>query len=330
MTHCQKTVFRCVASIVFLAGTIAPSFGAGWPTRVFAPYMFLGAGDHFKLTQCADDCGQKYYTLAFIIANKTHHPSWYGRVPMEANFYTNQIDAIRARGGDVIVSFGGADGKEMALVETNATTLQADYQDILDRYHFTWLDYDIEGKSLENTAANERRNTALAGLQAANPGLIISYTLPVDPTGISDDSQHLLADAHAKGVIVHSANIMVMDFGPKFSAGKKMSYVSIASALEAYKQCQAIDPQIHIGLTPDIGQNDEKAEVFSLTDARALIHWAKKKPWVGSVSFWCSNRDTGQPKAWDHGSGVHSGPWAFTKAFQKFCQPGWWKRNFGL
>jgi hypothetical protein len=51
---------------------------------------------------------------------------------------------------------------------------------------------------------------------------------------------------------------------------------------------------------------------------------------VGSVSFWCSNRDTGVAKAWDHGSGVHSAPWAFTKAFQKFCQPGWWKRNLGI
>ena len=41
---------------------------ADWPSRVFAPYMYLGAGDNFKLTACDDACGQKFFTLAFIIA----------------------------------------------------------------------------------------------------------------------------------------------------------------------------------------------------------------------------------------------------------------------
>lgn len=295
-----------------------------WPERVFAPYMYVGVGDKFKLTDCDDACGQKYYTLAFIISDRHNNPAWDGRVPMEENFYTNQIAAIRARGGDVIISFGGEAGKEPALVEPDPVALQAKYQAVIDRYHFTWLDFDIEGKSLENTAANERRNTALAGLQANNPGLIISYTLPVDPNGISEDAQKLLADAHAKGVKVHSANVMTMDFGPEFSAGKKMSDVSIASALKAHEQCSAIDPQIQIGLTPDIGQNDEKSEIFSLADARALKDWAVGQPWVGSLSFWCSNRDMGKPKKrshYDWSSQVPQKPWDFTKIFQTFAAP---------
>jgi len=325
----ERRVPVLLAGFLWLLISLPPSAAAGWPARVFAPYMFLGAGDHFLLTQCADACGQKYYTLAFIIADKSRQPAWYGSVPMDANLYADQISALRARGGDVIVSFGGEAGREMALVETDARVLQADYQAIIDRYHFTWLDFDIEGKALENTAANVRRNTALAGLQAANPGLIISYTLPVDPEGIPDDAQKLLADARAQGVKVYSANVMTMDYGRKFSDGKKMSDVSIASALKAREQCVAIDPAIQIGLTPDIGQNDVKSEVFSLADARALRKWARHQPWVVSVSFWCSNRDTGRPDAWDHGSGVPQEPWGFTKTFQKFGRASWWKRIFG-
>ena len=64
--------------------------------------------------------------------------------------------------------------------------------------------------------ASQRRNTALAALQRRNPGLIISFTLPVDPDGVSRASEALLADAKAKGVKVHSANLMVMYFGKKF------------------------------------------------------------------------------------------------------------------
>ena len=136
---------------------------------------------------------------------------------MDQDLYKDQIDAIRQRGGDVIVSFGGEGGRELAMVEEDAAALAASYQSIIDRYHFTWLDFDIEGSNLErNPEASQRRNTALAALQAGNPGLIISFTLPVDPDGIRPASEALLGDAKAKGLKVHSANVMVMYFGKKF------------------------------------------------------------------------------------------------------------------
>lgn len=294
---------------------------ADWPARIFAPYMYVGTGDHFKLTDCDDACGQKFYTLAFIIADKSNNPAWYGRLPVSRHFNADQIAAIRARGGDVIVSFGGEAGKEIALVETNVTALAAKYQSLIDEYHFTWLDFDIEGNALEkHPEASERRNAALALLQQQNHGLRISYTLPVDPDGISVASQKLLADAKAKGVQVYSANVMVMDYGARFSEGKKMSDVSIASALKAHEQCRKIDPAILIGLTPDIGQNDVKSEIFSLDDAQALIQWAIGQPWVCSVSFWDSNRDSADTsrKHLDTNSGIDQKPWAFTKIFQGF------------
>src|SRR5213595_989093 len=43
---------------------------AEWPAKVFAPYMYIGSGDNFKLTDCDDACGLKHYTLAFIIARQ--------------------------------------------------------------------------------------------------------------------------------------------------------------------------------------------------------------------------------------------------------------------
>lgn len=307
-------IFLMLAPVVTLAG-------GGWPAKVFAPYMYIGARDHFQITKCDDACGQKFYTIAFIIADKGGNPAWDGRWPMEENRYADEVKAIRRRGGDVIASFGGADGKEIAIVETNATRLEAKYQSIIDRYKLTWLDFDIEGDSLDNSNANSRRNEALATLQAKNPGLIISYTLPVDPNGISQESQSLLADAVAKGVKVHSANVMTMDFGSHFSRGKKMSDVSIASALKAHEQCQAISPAIQIGLTPMIGQNDEHGEVFTPDDAVALKKWADSQPWICSMSFWAVNRDTGhlgKDKTGNDTSGIPQKPWEFTRIFEPF------------
>jgi hypothetical protein len=316
----KSPLLFAVICLSLAAGPVTPAQCAGWPSKVFAPYMYVGAGDDFKITRCDDACGQQYYTLAFIIADESNNPAWDGRIPMNKNFYKEQIDAIRSRGGDVIVSFGGEAGTELALVDSDLASLQAKYQAIIDRYKLTWLDFDIEGDALENTDANQRRNTVLAKLQAQNPGLIVSYTLPVDPNGISDDAQNLLTDAKAKGVKVRCANVMTMDFGPKFSRGKKMSDVSIASALKAYEQCRNIDPLIQIGLTPDIGQNDEKSEIFTEADAKVLKNWAVAQPWVCSLSFWCSNRDSGKPgrKGDDTRSGIPQQPWDFTNIFKTF------------
>jgi len=306
---------------LLVAGLVVTASAAGWPARVFAPYMYIGADDNFQLTQCDDACGQKFYTLAFVIADRQNNPAWDGRWPTDQNLYAGQINVIRSRGGDVIVSFGGEAGTELAIAETNAPALEAKYQSVIDRYQLTWLDFDIEGKSLSKTDANQRRNAALARLQSKNPGLIVSYTLPVDPGGISGESQRLLADAKTRGVKVCSVNVMTMDFGAHFSQGKKMSDVAIASALKAHKQCQKIDPAIRIGLTPMIGQNDEHGEIFTLDDAKALKEWADAQPWVCSLSFWASNRDTGNPERKNDdntGSGIPQMPWAFTLIFKSF------------
>lgn len=310
-------------SLSLIFSSLITTLGANWPAKVFAPYMYIGAGDHFQLTQCDDACGLKFYTIAFIIADSKGNPAWDGRWPMEENRYADQIDAIRKRGGDVIVSFGGADGTEIAIDETNLPALEAKYQSVIDHYKLTWLDFDIEGKALDNSAANQRRNAALAELQAKNPGLIISYTLPVDPNGIPKESQSLLVDAVAKGVKVYSANVMTMDFGESFSKGKKMSDVSIASALKAHEQCSAISPDIQIGLTPMIGQNDEHTEVFTTDDAVALKQWAETQPWVCSLSFWAVNRDSGhlgKDKTGNDTSGIQQKPWQYSLIFEPFTK----------
>jgi hypothetical protein len=340
----KRTIPFLLAAITIFSANIAR---ADWPAKVFAPYMYIGAGDDFKLTDCDDQCGLKFYTLAFIIArqdgngkNATYQkePSWDGRIPIEQNLYHDQIDAIRKRGGDVIMSFGGEAGKEMANVIDDTNQLEAAYQKVIDQYKFTWLDFDVEGNNLDKGKVDsERRNTVLADLQKKNPGLIISYTLPVDPDGLSQESQALLADAVQKGVKVHSANIMVMFFGKKFvGKGKSEGELGIESANKAHEQLQKIDPAIQIGLCPCLGRNGSSAEVFTLDDAKTLKAFADNTPWVCSLSYWSINDDAARPRKRKVVTSVtnelgvvsfstnrvdvpsENQPWAFAKIFQPF------------
>jgi len=55
-----KLVRNSLIAFVLLpvSGLAAP--GAGWPARIFAPYMYIGADDGFQITQCDDACGQNF------------------------------------------------------------------------------------------------------------------------------------------------------------------------------------------------------------------------------------------------------------------------------
>jgi hypothetical protein len=345
----RKHIFF-LAVIALLATSCAtgkPEAQNHWPKRVFAPYMYVGAGDDFKLTDCDGQCGLKFYTLAFIIARQDGNgrnviyypkPSWDGRIPIEQNFYAEQINAIRKRGGDVIMSFGGEAGKELANEIDDPAKLEAAYQKVIDQYHFTWLDFDIEGNNLDKgKLASERRNTVLADLQRKNPGLIISYTLPVDPNGLSKESLDLLTDAKAKGVKVHSANLMVMYFGKEFTGkGKSEGELGVESANAAHAQLQKIDPTIQVGLCPCLGQNGSKDEVFGIEDAKILKAFADKTAWVCSLHYWSINDDAARSRrkrvvtAVTNEVGVvtlntnriivpsENQPWQFAKIFQPF------------
>jgi hypothetical protein len=346
----KNKITRSLVVAISLSALFVNVSRAEWPARVFAPYMYIGAGDNFKLTDCDDACGVKYYTLAFIIAQQDgrgkdakylKEPSWDGRIPIGADLYHDQINAIRQRGGDVIMSFGGEAGKEMANVIDDPIALEAAYQKVIDQYKFTWLDFDVEGNNLDKGKEDsERRNTVLASLQKKNPGLIISYTLPVDPNGISEASRALLADAKAKGVKAHSANIMVMFFGKQFiNQGKSEGELGIESANAAYAQLQKIDPSIQVGLCPCLGPNGPSSgEFFAIEDAKTLKAFADKMPWVCSLHYWSINDDAAHP----HGQRkvtsttnavgvvtsttnsvmVPSGfqPWAFANVFKSFTK----------
>jgi hypothetical protein len=283
--------------------------------------MYLGSGDDFKLTDCDDTTGQKFYTLAFIIAGKDKQPAWDGRWALSENRYADQIDAIRKRGGDCIVSFGGEAGKEIALVESDVAKLQAMYEAVIDQYKFTWLDFDIEGKAMKDHDANHRRNTVIKNLQAKYPGLIVTFTVPVDPDGMNRESIKMMQDAKDQGVKIHAANIMTMYFGPRFNTKMSMLDMCTASAIKAHEQAQAIDPAIQISLCPMIGHNGSMKEDFTVDDAKKLTEWAQKQSWVSGTTFWCSNRDAQEGKSnGNTRSGLDAKPWDFTNAMKSFTR----------
>ncbi|NJP43985.1 hypothetical protein HCN08_11290 [Streptomyces sp. PRB2-1] len=229
--------------------------------------------------------GLKYYTLAFLIPRSGCTPYW------EASgegigAYTSQINALKAAGGTVIISSGGAEGGELAQTCTSVSSLTAAYANIVNTYGINRLDFDIEGGTLGDTAANQRRNQALAALQAQNPAVQVAYTLAVDPGGLPSQEYNVLSDAKSKGVNVSAVNIMTMDFGNGQNALNDALSAArgTASQLAGLYGISTSAAYGRIGLTPIAGQNDDN-EYFSQSDAQTLESFAATNG-VQELSFW--------------------------------------------
>jgi hypothetical protein len=75
----------------------SPLAVSNFPSRVFAPYIESWFGT--SLVGVANATGQKFFTMAFIIAHNGCTPTWNGSQTMSQNYYLADINNLRAMGG---------------------------------------------------------------------------------------------------------------------------------------------------------------------------------------------------------------------------------------
>jgi len=260
-----------------------------FPARFSAPYV--PTWNDTNLATLASSTVNKFWTLAFVLnrSGQTCTPSWNGDTSLTGNNFGSYITSLRNAGGDVIVSFGGADGTELARSCTTVSALQAAYQKVIDQFKLRWLDMDIEGATIGDSNATDRRNQAIHNLQAANPGLRISYTLAVDRTGLESTERNLLANAQSRGVTVNVVNIMAMDYGPCYS---DMGQAAVDAAKATRSQLSNMGLASKVGVTPMIGTNDVTCEKFSTNDASVLVNFAQANSFIGLLAYWSQDADS--------------------------------------
>ncbi len=277
-----------------LSVTTSSSSAAGnFPGRFAAPYV--ETWNETSVAGLASSTGHEFYTLAFVIADASGGctATWNGWTPMSSKLYVSDVATLRARGGDAIASFGGASGTELGLACGSASELQAAYQSVINSLNLTWIDLDIEGAAISwqaNSASIDRRNKALKALQAANPSLRVSYTLPVPPTGLDGDGVSLLKNALSNGVRVDVVNVMAMDYG---ACNVDMGQAAINAAAGTRSQLASIGMSAQVGVTPMIGVNDTACENFTLGNAQELVSYAQAHDYVALLAYWAIGADSG-------------------------------------
>ncbi len=311
------------------SGTGTASGGHGSQGRLFAPYVDVSLVTSEDLLATHQQSGVKVLTLAFIVDNGSCQATWGGLGQIIPNdvlpngtSISSLVAGVRRAGGDVIVSFGGALGTDISAGCSSASQVQAMYQAVIDRYQLKMVDFDIEGYAASSQPAVDLRNQAIKGLKGANPGLIVSYTLPVLPTGLVDAGQNILDRVKASGLDLDVVNVMAMDYGSAVDNGGQMGLNAIDAATATEAQIRQAGLTSSVGVTPMIGVNDTNTEVFQLSDAQMLLDFARTHAYVSRLSMWSVGRDNGScaGQAWASPicSGVAQSSYAFAQVFEAF------------
>ncbi|MFJ8478141.1 chitinase [Kitasatospora sp. NPDC094011] len=274
--------------------------GPGFPPRYTAP--FLGTWDSGDLlTEAHRATGLDYFTLGFVLSDGGCNGAFDGTIPVTEEGWPGAVSRLRADGGDVIASFGGGFGTELARACDSVDALKAAYRRVVDALDLTRIDFDVEGAAVDDAVSVDRRDQAVAALQreyaATGRTLHVHYTLPVNPDGLSPDAVRLLRNAKERGVTVSVVNIMTMDYGPDLDMGG----AAVEAAKGLLEQMAQIWPEKTTaelwrmqGNTPRIGVNDFTNEVFSAEDARTLAAFADDKG-IQLLAFWSVGRDRACP-----------------------------------
>ncbi|GAA0449747.1 glycosyl hydrolase [Paractinoplanes deccanensis] len=274
----------------------------------FAPYVDVTNTPQFSFEDASANAAGTV-VLGFVVSSTdvVCRPSW-GTAYSLATASTGidldrRIARLRQRGGDVTVSFGGASNKELASACTDPAKLQAAYEAVVDRYGITSVDFDLEDGG-ETAAVMARRAAAVRAVQrkrvAAGKSLDVWLTLPVGTAGLTSVGVAELDAMLAAGVEVAGVNALTMNYGSP-GTGRTMtslveasltslagqvvtSYRKIGTTLSAEEGWQ------RVAATPMIGQNDTADERFQLSDASALLAFAREKG-LRRLSMWSANRD---------------------------------------
>ena len=295
--------------------------------RLFSPCIDMAMPVDADLVGIAQASGIENFTLAFMLASE-EGIGWQGVGSIaddtlaDGTTILSQVQAIQAAGGQITISFGGAAGREAAFTAPSALALQAEYQSVIDRYGITSIDFDIEGAALLDQHSLALRDQAIVGLQAANPDLKISFTLPVLPTGLDANGLAVLQAAKRDGVKIEMVNIMAMDYGQAADNNGQMGLDAINAARATEQQLDTLGIAAKLGITPMIGVNDITSEVFTLADAQALVDFAQSDPRIAQLSMWSVARDNGNAAGAHYASadssGITQAPFEFSSIFQQF------------
>lgn len=328
----KKLIIGILISLCIIVSSISIGFGIrhlqmkmNVEQNVYEPYsdvtMLQYSTDHDDYKNLSDyqRWGVKHITAAFMQQDMSGdhenipYATWGGNIgndnaKEQYDYINNSIMGYEKSRGKVTISMGGASGTPIWATK-NATpeNVAADIERIANQYYGKYLseahsiDFDIEGTFVSQLDATQILGKACKivnqSTNVTNHNLNFILTLPVLPTGLTNDgfnTVNVFKENYNKNFRI---NLMCMDYGDWVANGNEMGQEAINSVTYTAKKVAPIFNvsvkelySKYLGATPMIGVNDVTTEVFTFSDTEKFSKWARGVN-LHSVGIWSLGRD---------------------------------------
>jgi hypothetical protein len=262
------------------------------------------------MIDCANQTGTLCYRLGFLI-NNNNNLSWGGIHPINNLWYLDKINKLRSMDGEVFFTFGGESGQEIANVIEDVSTLVNTYQNAIDLYKMTTIEFYLEDSALSDDDVIDRRNKALFILKKNNPSLKIHYSLTITLGGFSEVGKKLYRNIYLNLLDIDLYNIVVVGYGARlpvsiedWNTTDDKRILEISSALiyfnsvyaDFFHYISSVNSYVYIGLTFKIG-NNPNGDIFLPSSVNFSIRPPKdslRRFYTIYYSILTANRDVAQ------------------------------------
>jgi hypothetical protein len=281
-----------------------------------APYYYNGWGNPPSISTVMSATGVKQITMAFMLSGGGCVPMWDSQRALTGGVDQQTINAVRAAGGEVEISFGGWQGNKLGPNCSSASALAGAVQQVINAYNLKYVDFDIENTDeFESEVVQDRILNALKTVKANNPGIKTIVTFGTSTTGPTYWGTRLINQAAALGANIDVFTIMPFDFG-----GGADMYGNTVNAANGLKNALKTafgwtDAQAyaHVGISGMNGYSDQ-SEITTTAIWTNIRNWANTNH-IARLAFWSVNRDRGCAGGGvqEACSGIAQSDWAFTQ-----------------
>jgi hypothetical protein len=289
--------------------------------RMSAPYLYLGWGNPPSPTAVMQATGIRQFTLAFMLSGGGCTPAWDSQRPLTGGVDQQAINAIRAAGGDIEISFGGWSGNKLGPNCATPQALAGAYQQVINAYGLRYIDIDIENSDeFENEAVQDRILNALKIVKQNNPGITTIITFGTSQSGPNWWGTRLINRAAELQANIDNFTIMPFDFGcaGSMSACTQSAAEGLRAALRTAFGWTDAQAYAHMGISGMNGLSDQQ-ELTTPAMWTAIRDYARSRG-IARLATWSVNRDRPCPGGGVQSScsGIAQADWEFTRIMATF------------
>ncbi|MFY9590045.1 fibronectin type III domain-containing protein [Rickettsia endosymbiont of Halotydeus destructor] len=210
----------------------------------------------------------------------------------DGEYLIEDTKRLQEQGKEINFFIGGPIGLPIEAITDNILIIVKEYNDAIQAYNFKSIEF--EGGFLANSKVLKQHIKAIKQVAEDNPGLKITYTLPVYINGLNYPGKEFIKilkenEIGPKKITQSSFNLMIVALRENNTIFDNYIGSSNSGSKQIAEIYEIEDANPFIKLCPIFGKNNN-GKIYNLATHIQFLEYAKAKGYAG-INGWSANKD---------------------------------------